>query len=262
MYKSANFNANVNGQMKNLWYVGALIGYEPEFNDFYEPHKDGMFFRGWSNMFYDIWFETNQSKKYSLYSELLFVDRTLFNSKRYQLNFNQRFRFSDKLSVSQGVYMEPQKRNVGFAGFSGDDVIFGLRDRNVIETTVEVKYNFNAKMGLRTFIRHYWNKVDYNGFFKLLQNGQLEKINTFTENVDQNVNFFTLDMNYTWEFAPGSFVYLVWKNSAQDFGNQIEKSYFKNVDRTMEADQNNNLSLKVIYFLDYLKLKKKKSGSK
>ncbi|HET9434624.1 MAG TPA: DUF5916 domain-containing protein, partial [Chitinophagaceae bacterium] len=33
----------------------------------------------------------------------------------------------------------------------------------------------------------------------------------------------------------------------------------KNFGNTMEADQNNNISLKVIYFLDYLQLKKKKT---
>ncbi|HUR67288.1 MAG TPA: DUF5916 domain-containing protein, partial [Chitinophagaceae bacterium] len=36
-FQNANFNANVNGQLKNLWYVGALVGYEPKYNDFYEP---------------------------------------------------------------------------------------------------------------------------------------------------------------------------------------------------------------------------------
>ena len=39
----------------------------------------------------------------------------------------------------------------------------------------------------------------------------------------------------------------------------VEESYFKNFGNTMEADQNNNISLKVIYFLDYLQLKKKKT---
>jgi Domain of unknown function (DUF5916) len=38
----------------------------------------------------------------------------------------------------------------------------------------------------------------------------------------------------------------------------VERSYFKNFGNTIEANQNNNLSLKVIYFLDYLQLKKKK----
>jgi len=33
------------------------------------------------------------------------------------------------------------------------------------------------------------------------------------------------------------------------------KTYFKNLSNTISQNSNNNLSLKVIYFLDYLKLK-------
>ena len=66
-------------------------------------------------------------------------------------------------------------------------------------------------------------------------------------------------MVYTWQFAPGSFINIVWKNAVEDFDGQIQRSYFKNFDKTMKADDNNNISLKVIYFLDYLQLKKKKS---
>ena len=66
-------------------------------------------------------------------------------------------------------------------------------------------------------------------------------------------------MVYTWQFAPGSFINIVWKNAIVDFDGHVQKNYFKNLDRTMQADENNNISLKVIYFLDYLQLKKKKS---
>ena len=98
----------------------------------------------------------------------------------------------------------------------------------------------------------------------MLLNGELAKNPTFNGNVNQNVNFFNVDMTYTWEFAPGSFINIVWKNSIVDFKDQIEKNYFKNFNNTMEADQNNNISFKIIYFLDYLQLKnhKKKTSYK
>ena len=63
-------------------------------------------------------------------------------------------------------------------------------------------------------------------------------------------------MVYTWEFAPGSFLNIVWKNAAQNFTNDVEKGYFKNLGNTIDGDSNNNFSVKVIFFLDYLKLKK------
>jgi hypothetical protein len=255
-YRSANFNVNTNGQLKNLWYVGALVGLEPEFNDFNEPHQQGRFFRGWSDWFVDAWFETNQSKKYSVYAELLYINRSLFNSKRYQFNFSQRFRFSDKFSISHQMYTEPQSDNVGFADKSGSDIIFGRRDRNTIENILNFKYNFNSKMGLNTRIRYYWSKVDYKEFFTLLENGELEKNTVYNRNRDRNDNYFNIDMVYTWQFAPGSFLNIVWKNAVYTTQDFVEKSYGRNFNHTMEADQNNNLSVKVIYFLDYLDIKK------
>ena len=63
---------------------------------------------------------------------------------------------------------------------------------------------------------------------------------------------------YTWQFAPGSFLNVVWKNAAVEGNQEVAGDYFKNVRHTMQADDNNNLSLKVIYFLDYLQLRKNK----
>jgi hypothetical protein len=65
-YQNANFNLNANGQLKNLWYAGVLFGYDFAYNDFYEPRKAGRMFRGWSDYFFDIWTETNNSKKFSM----------------------------------------------------------------------------------------------------------------------------------------------------------------------------------------------------
>ena len=68
-------------QLKSLWFVGALAGYEPDNNNFDEPHSDGHFFRGWSDWFVDGWVQSNQSKRYNVYTELLYVRRNMFKSK-------------------------------------------------------------------------------------------------------------------------------------------------------------------------------------
>lgn len=259
-YRSANFNINANGQMKNLWYVGALIGFEPEFNDYYEPRVEGRFFRGWSDYFVDAWFETNNAKKLGVYSELLYIKRSLFNSERYNFNFNLRYRFSNKLTISHGVNLSPQNNNTGFADIVGSDIIFGKRDIKTVENSLNIKFSFNDKMNINTRVRHYWSKVTYQDYFTLLENGKLDKNTDYTGNRNQNINFFNVDMVYTWQFAPGSFLNIVWKNAAVDFNQVVDHGYFKNLNNTMKADDNNNVSLKVIYFLDYLQLKKKKKN--
>jgi Domain of unknown function (DUF5916) len=257
-YRSANFNANVNSQLKNLWYVGALVGYEPKYNDFFEARKPGYVFPGWSDYFLDFWFETNNAKKYGLYAEIMFVKRSLFGSERYNINMSNRYRFSDKFSVNHRINLQPQYNNTGFAGFDPvtSEPVMGRRDIDNVENILNLKYSFNAMMNINVRVRHYWIKVQYDKFMTLTADKRLLDNNTFTQNVNQNYNVFNVDAVFTWQYAPGSFINLVWKNAAQDFNRIVNDGYFKNFNQTMEADDNNNLSLKVIYFLDYLEMRK------
>jgi len=84
----------------------------------------------------------------------------------------------------------------------------------------------------------------------------LSKTNAPAEIQHQNYNNFYINAVYTWQFAPGSFLNIVWKDESSTFNRDIDYHYFKNFDRTLGSPQNNNLSVKVIYFLDYLDLKK------
>ncbi|MES2772803.1 MAG: DUF5916 domain-containing protein [Bacteroidota bacterium] len=257
-YQNASFNTNVNGQLKNLWWTGFLVGYEPAGNDFYEPRKAGRVFKGWSSTFVDVWVESNNAKKYSTYAEFLYVARSFNNGYRMQINMNQRYRFSSKFAVSHNIMLEPQYNNVGYATTSNSEPVFGLRDRSTIENTMDFKYTFNNKVGLTARVRHYWAKVDYKQFFNLDSDGSLIANNSFTDNVNQNYNAFNVDAVFTWQFGPGSFINIVWKNSIEDFNRVVNDGYFKNLGTTLDVNQNNNFSIKVLYFFDYLQLKKKK----
>ena len=111
-------------------------------------------------------------------------------------------------------------------------------------------------MVFTTKIRHYWSKVDYKEYFTLAQDGTLQRNKEFNGNANQNYNTFTVDAVYTCEFAPGSFINIVWKNNATKCNAEIINGYFKNFSNTVTSPQNNNFSIKIIYFLDYLELKK------
>lgn len=261
-YQNSMVNFNANGQLKNLWQMGGILAYEPPTNNFYEARVPGRVFRGWADWFTDEWIQSNNAKKYSIYAEVLYVARNFYHSRRYLFNFKQTYRFSKKFSVTQTTDLEPQTNNVGFAAINGPDVIFGLRDLSTVENTCFIKYSFNDRMVFTTRIRHYWSKVSYKKYLTLLQDGTLGDNSTYTGNADQNYNTFTVDADYTWQFAPGSFLNLVWKNNATTLDGIANYGYFKNFNNTIASPQNNNLSIKIIYFLDYLDIKKWKSKSK
>jgi hypothetical protein len=139
------------------------------------------------------------------------------------------------------------------------DILFSRRDRNTVENVLSAKYNFNNRSGITFRARHYWSKVQVRQLYDLTDPGDL--IPSKHNNVvmrDQNYNIFNIDAVYTWQFAPGSFINVVWKDESFFYNNEGHTDYLKNINNTLSEPQSNNLSIKIIYYLDYLDLKKGK----
>jgi hypothetical protein len=264
--KFQSFSTNVNGniQLKNQWFFGMFVGYVLKGNDFYEPRVTGYSFHTPRRLQLSPWFETNFTKKYFVSFSYFVGLRSLFNSPNHQLNFSHRYRFSDRFSIRQDFNYNPTTNDAGFYTRymeSGvlKDIVFSRRDLKTIENVLNFKYSFNNKSGITLRGRHYWSKVKVKELYDLQADGNLKP--TVHNNIaisHQNVNIFNIDAVYTWQFAPGSFINIVWKDEAFTFDNIIDRSYFNNLDKTISTPQNNNLSLKVIYYLDYLKFRGKK----
>ena len=95
-------------------------------------------------------------------------------------------------------------------------------------------------------------------FYTLNDKGYLDPNYAYAQNKNQNVNYFNVDMVYSWRFAPGSELSVVWKNSIYEAVDQIRKGYFDNLEETFNAPQNNTISFKILYYIDYQKLPRKK----
>ena len=258
-YQMSNLNFNVNAQTKKLMFVGIFSGFQPARNDFWEPRVTGQYFRRGSRVHTGFWLETNSAKKYSFYTEVFggqFIN--FYDIKIAEVQLNQTLRFSSRFSLSHNINFEHVTNSIGYASeLPSGEVVMGRRNINTISNILSSKYNFNTKMGINLRVRHYQSGVDYNAYYHLMTDGSLSPNESFRENTDQNVNFFNVDMVYTWQFAPGSFLNLVWKDAAFSSEDRNESRYVRNLNNILDSDHNNNLSLKVIYFLDYLQLKKR-----
>jgi hypothetical protein len=274
-YQSFSTNVNANIQMKNLWWAGMYIGYRPEGNDFYDPRWAGWSFRTTSRVQFNPWFETNFTKKYYASFNYYIDLRERFRSRSHEFYLFHRYRFSDKLSVSHDISFNPFKNDAGYytsyyqldgsgnyvldAGGNKilEDIIFSRRNRKTVNNIVSVKFNFNNKSGITFRARHYWSKVEVQELFDLQEDGEIKPTSHNSIAINhQNYNIFNVDAVYTWQFALGSFISVVWKSQSEKDTDPISYGYFKNFGKTVSAPQNNNLSLKVIYFLDYLDFKK------
>jgi hypothetical protein len=257
-FMGMDYGSNINAQLKNLWSVGLRYNGSPGGNDFYEPRTFGRFFRSKATNRLSLFWNSNGAKKYSWGGSYMIGHGNVFNQFRQYYELFGKIRFNSKFSIDHSLSNDNTRNQAGYAGRVGSGVYFSRRNVQSIENTLNIKYSFTNKMGTTFRARHYFSKVAPLQFYELDQNGKLQTPTIpFTQNVNQNYNFFSIDMVYTWQFAQGSFINLVWKNIGDNFTRSFEKNYFSNFDKTISGDQATSLSLRIIYFIDYLTAKQK-----
>jgi hypothetical protein len=219
----------------------------------------GHVYRRGKSVAFGSWIETNAAKKYSVSAE--FFERiflNFYNLSGTDISLSQKYRFNSKFSVEHQIGFMPRPRSLGYTTtLDENNILFAVRKVSTIDNVLNLKYSFTNKMGLTFRARHYVSMVDNKEFYTLNTDGSLRTKTGLTEIYNRNVNYFNIDMVYTWQFAPGSFLNIVWKDAGFTNSSIANTRYFDNFQNTIQSDQNNNLSLKVIYFLDYLQLKRK-----
>ena len=138
---------------------------------------------------------------------------------------------------------------------ANNDIIFGNRDVKTVTNALSGKLSFTVKSSLSLSFRHYWSPVTYDqNFYSLNNSGTLDN-NNYVGNHDINYNIWNLDLNYSWEFAPGSQLVALYRNTIFNEDDLSSLSFGRNLDNLFEESIVNNFSLKFIYFLDYNKIK-------
>ena len=243
---------------KNLWSIDANLEWEPEGNDFYES-RNGMVFKSSSYKFAGFSLNSNRSKRYNAGGYAYVNAKQQFDGAGYDLGFYQNFRLNNKFSMGNDFSYEPRLNYAGWVGNSADgQTIFSRFDRQTIVNSFDAKYSFSTKMGITLRARHYWSNRENKDFYALQNNGRLNPMTGVSNTYDVNFNTFNLDMIYTWQFAPGSELTVAWKDASIISEREVKRGYGNNLGHIFTAPQNNSLSLKVLYYVDYLQLKKKR----
>ena len=141
----------------------------------------------------------------------------------------------------------------GYIAQEEDNIIFGARDYTDITNFIQANYTFNPRVTLSFRLRHNWTRVHYTHFYNLKLDGGLED-RPYDRNEDINFNAWTIDTNLRWRFAPGSDLYVVWKNAIFGYNQASDISYSQNLDELFSNPQSNSFSIKAIYYLDLQRL--------
>jgi hypothetical protein len=247
-------------QFKNLWSAEIYSNWSAKGNDFYES-RNGSIYKTPGSFNIQLYINSNRAKAYNAGGYLGYGTRTMFDAKVYDFYFYQNFRINDRLSFGTDFSYTPSYDLVNWVGFNGDQTVFSRYDRNTIENAVDAKYNFTNKMGINLRARHYWSDRRNKAFYDLTADGGLiDYQGPELKTTNQNYNVFNIDLIYTWQFAPGSELSITYKNLSETNDSFLTKRYFRNLDYILSGPQNNSLSIKMLYYIDYLDLRKHKKS--
>ena len=246
------------GDLKNFWSFETWIYAQP-FNelDFYETRTLDRYLK--KPRFGMMGFELSSDRRKRFIFQVFGGAGSAFefiDSDWGNIGFNIDLNVSDRLKFNINSRKEYDNNDVGFISYSGinnENIIMGVRDVSTWNHRFNTSFIFTKNMNLNLRLRHYWSSVAYNRFQDLTEDGLLTNTDYEAQH-DFSLNFWNIDMIYQWRFAPGSDLFVIWKNSISDFTtdpNSIEYKYLTSLSRLSEFPMNNSLSMKLVYYLDY-----------
>jgi len=268
-FTSFNYSGMVIATNKKFHTAGInFSGTYTENYDFFEPRSPGRFFIRPTRVGGGGWISSNYQRVFAL--------DVNFNATGYQNTdwADYSFEVSPRVRLGKKVFLiyrygEAYNRNQrGYAipfltpEVETNDIIFGKRDVYTSTNTIDFNYTITNKAGATFRLRHYWSTVKYDEFFTLEQNGRLSPANISSVNSEgvsyfnTSFNAFSIDLVYRWIFSPASEISVVWKNNIFTSDSDANIDYLRNLEQTLATDQLNSISIRVVYFIDYLMIRK------
>ena len=259
LYERLGVNGSVFFLLRSFFAFGVNGGTRPvdEYN-YFESRTEN---RGWripSSYNVGGFISSDYRKTFALDLRISYGRTEEFNTEDYSITIEPRVRVNDNFFVVIVSTLSQSVNNLGFASSDTNinTIYFGQRNIDRIQNTIRADYVFNPKTSLRLNLRHLWTGVKYNRYFTLDSKGELDHDFLFEGINNINFNTLNIDLRFSWWFAPGSEMVILYRNAIATSGERIETDYFENVNNLLNSPQQNNLSLRLTYFLDYNTIRK------
>ena len=257
VYTGYSSGAGFNAQTRKRFSFGTFINYGTKRKDFFEPRQgttSGQYFLQPERMNVNAFISTNSQKKLALNVNGYYTGYSDNPKLGYGFSLSPRYRFNNQFSLRYRLNYNNTNDDQGYVDEDANNIIFGFRDRKSYTNTISGKYSFSTNSSLSLSFRHYWSAVKYNSYANLNAEGNLDPNTTYTGD-DVNFNSWNLDLNYIWQFAPGSQLIAFYRNSIFNSDTNSNLDFFDNLENLFDQSQKHTVSVRFVYFIDYNKLK-------
>lgn len=249
-------NLRANTTYRNRLSLGGSTEVVPtEMHDYYESRVPGRVFIKPGYFFIQGWLSPDYRKKF-----LVDINAAVWRNfdtiqKGYSLSLSPRLRLSNRSLLVGSVSLNTELPVIGFTDMvSYNDsslILFGARNIYTITSTISANYILNPISSFSLRVRHYWVTTQYLRLYALSTDG-IPVPTSYTGNYNFTLNIFNIDLGYAWNFAPGSYLNIVYKQALYSRENyKVEHHYIRNWNMMLESPANNSISLKLIYYIDY-----------
>lgn len=250
---------------KSYLFINGEFWIDPrETHDYDEPRVEGRMLIRPRRFSPSIEISSDYRKSLAIDAEISYWKAESLDMDNFSIEISPRIRFNNKFLVVYEIEQDFGRNDIGYVGKSLDNsiVYMGLRDVSTLTNTIDALYSFSANSFIRIELRHYWRWLDYSSYHQLNPDGTLSNpVNDYVEDENINFNLFNIDLTYKWNFAPGSVLSIVWKNAIEDSDKNIRGDFFHNFGNVIESSQINSISFRLLYYLDYNSLVRRKNNS-
>ena len=257
VFTNADWNLECGMTTRRFFTFGAAYGQTPVRGyDYFEPRVWGKYVRTFRNQTANAWISTDYRKVLAL--DVFVLGSDYENEGRYRFNYriSPRIRFSDQLFVTYVYSYQSHMGDIGYAyAFEDADQqkpLFSVRDVISHTNVLTLNYTFGPFMTSMVRWRHYWAYTDFKRFQSLGADGYLGNTDVTTDNI--SFNTMTIDWMFQWIFTPGSELNIVWKYALDREEAYIASDLAEDLDRTIGLPASNSISIRCIFFVDYLRL--------
>lgn len=243
--------------LKNNYFEFSLIASPYENFDFYEARTAGKYIYIPKRIESYIAMESNKNNNLTVKISLFGIKYDEKRRSTYNTYISPKYRFNNKFSLAYAADYTHETNDIGWVAHENSDVIFAKRNTETFQNDFTGKYSINNKTTISLTARYYWSYSSNKNFLNLKNDGYLTPNNSFDTNKNRNFNSWNLDLSYSWWFAPGSELSILYRNYSQEETNLVEKSLKRNIKTIFDANMTTIFSISLRYFIDYNTVKNK-----